>query len=125
MYDIIFYKDRRGKEPVREIIEGLRARSATDKDSRIRFAKIMAYVGKLAEYGTRMGEPFIKHIEGDIWEIRPNRDRVFFFSMQGGSFVLLHHFMKKSQKTPRREIEQAKANMQDYLERMNEDEQQG
>ena len=94
MHDIIFYKDRRGKEPVREMIEELRTRSAADKNSRIRFAKIMAYVGKLAEYGTRMGEPFIKHIEGDIWELRPNRDRVFFFGLQGGSFVLLHYFMK-------------------------------
>ena len=32
-------------------------------------------------------------------------------------FIILHHFIKKTQKTPKREIEQAKRNLQDYLER--------
>jgi len=77
----------------------------------------------LSEYGTRTGEPYVKHIEGDIWELRPRNDRVFFFWWNGKQFILLHHFIKKSQKTPKREIEQAKNNMRDFIERSGEDEQ--
>lgn len=51
----------------------------------------------LSEHGTRVGEPYMKHIDGDIWELRPLRDRIFFFGWNGDSFVLLHQFMKKTQ----------------------------
>ena len=40
----------------------------------------------------------------------------------GGSFVLLHHFAKKTQKTPRREIEKAKRELKDLKERRLSDE---
>lgn len=38
---------------------------------------------------------------------------------KNNKFIILHHFIKKTQKTPKREIEQAKRNLQDYLERNN------
>ncbi len=41
----------------------------------------------------------------------------FFFSYTDDCFVMLHHFVKKTQKTPRKEIEQAKRNRKDYIER--------
>ncbi|MBM9833412.1 type II toxin-antitoxin system RelE/ParE family toxin, partial [Enterococcus faecalis] len=63
------------------------------------------------------GEPFVKHLEGDIWELRPLRDRVLFVAWLDGSFVLLHSFVKKTQKTPRREIEQAKREVEDLRKR--------
>jgi len=59
----------------------------------------------------------VKHIEGDIWELRPLKDRIIFFYWQEDTFVLLHYFIKKTQKTPRREIEQAKRNLKDFLDR--------
>ena len=62
----------------------------------------------LSQHGTRAGEPYIKHLDAEIWELRPLRDRVLFVAWIDGSFVLLHHFMKKTQKIPRKEIEQAK-----------------
>jgi phage-related protein len=65
----------------------------------------------------------MKHITGDIWELRPIRDRFLFFAWQGDSFVILHQFIKKTQKTPDNEIEQAKRNMKDYIERSKQDEQ--
>ena len=37
-------------------------------------------------------------------------------------FVLLHHFVKKTQKTPKREIEQAKRELADWIERGGTDE---
>ena len=112
MYEIHFYRDKNGKEPVKEYIAKLAAKK--DKDSRIKLNKIMDYVKTLSVYGTRAGEPYIKHIDGDIWELRPLRDRILFAAWDGNGFVLLHVFMKRTQKTPQKEIERAKRNLADY-----------
>ena len=88
-----------------------------DKDSRIKLNKIRDYIKVLSEYGTKAGEPYLKHLDGDIWELRPLRDRILFVGWKNGSFVLLHQFMKKIQKTPKREIEKAKRELSDLIER--------
>ncbi len=75
----------------------------------------------MSEYGTTVGEPYIKHLDGDIWELRSLRDRILFAAWDGKSFVLLHQFMKQTQKTPTREIEKAKRNLKDYDERSLDD----
>ena len=69
------------------------------------------------ESGFRAGQPYIKHLDAEIWELRPLRNRILFVAWLDGSFVLLHHFVKKTQKTPRREIEKAKRELQDLKER--------
>jgi len=115
MYKIDFYSDQNGREPVLEYLEELASKK--DKDSRIKLNKIRDYMKILREHGTRAGEPFAKHSEGQIWELRPLRDRILFVGWDGDRFVLLHYFMKKTQKTPKREIEQAKRNMRDFIER--------
>ena len=120
MYEIHFYKDKNEKEPVKEYIAGLASR--TDKNSRIKLNKIMEYIKALSEYGTQIGEPYIKHLDGEIWELRPLRDRILFAAWDGNSFVLLHVFMKQTQKTPQREIERAKRNLADYQERSEDNE---
>ena len=74
----------------------------------------------MERYGTRLGKPYVKHIEGDIWELRPLSNRIFFFYWKNNKFVLLHHFIKKSQKTPTKEISKAKNNLKDFLERNDE-----
>jgi phage-related protein len=116
VHEIIFYKDRRGREPVLEYIQKLLSR--TDKDSRIKADKILDYIDYLREVGTEAREPYVKHLVDDIWELRPMRDRILFAAWDGDSFVLLHHFMKKTQKTPPNEIEQAKRNLADYRARI-------
>lgn len=115
MYNIYFYRDKHGKQPVLEYLQELSTKK--DKDSRIKLNKLSDYIEILAQYGTKAGEPYIKHIEGDIWELRPLRDRVFFVTWINGSYVLLHHFTKKTQKTPMREIQKAKREVIDLLER--------
>ena len=117
MHEIIFYHDKNGYEPVNAYIESLRAKN--DKDSRIKLNKIRNYVRTLSQYGTRAGEPYIKHIDGDIWELRPIRDRIFFVGWTEGGFVLLHQFVKKTRKTPRHEIEKAKRELEDFKEMFN------
>lgn len=71
----------------------------------------------LSQYGTQAGKPYIKHLDGEIWELRPLRDRILFIGHVNGSYVLLHHFMKKTQKTPASEIEKAKRELTDMIER--------
>lgn len=115
MHPIHFYKDRSGKEPVRYYISALSTRK--DKDSRIKLNKIRDYIKALSEYGTQLGEPYMKHLDGEIWELRPIRDRILFAAWDGEGFILLHQFMKQTQKTPRQEIAKAKRNLADYRER--------
>lgn len=74
----------------------------------------------ISEYGTMAGEPYIKHLDGEIWELRPLRDRILFAAWCDGKLVLLHHFMKTTQKTPKREIEKAKKEFTDFLQNMEE-----
>ena len=104
-YNVYFYKNEQGEELVRNYLNELVKKK--DKDSRIKLNKIRDYVKVLRIYGTCAGKPYIKHIDGDIWELRPLRDRIFFVAWVNNSFVLLHQFMKKTQKTPKREIKQA------------------
>ena len=115
MYEIHFYEDMDGNSPIYEYIKDLSQRA--DKNSRINHNKINDYIQVLSEYGKAAGEPYIKYLDGDIWELRPIRGRIFFASWTDRGFILLHHFIKKTQKTPRREIEQAKRNLQDIRER--------
>ena len=60
----------------------------------------------------RVHEPYIKHIEGRIWEMRlRGRDgiaRALYVTATGRRVVILRVFTKKTQKTPRREIELAR-----------------
>lgn len=42
---------------------------------------------------------------------------IFFFFWTENKIVLLHYYIKKSQKLPKREIQQARKNLQDYIER--------
>ena len=115
MYEIHFYREKSGGSPVADYIRELAKK--TDKDNRIKLHKIQDYINALGEYGLQLKEPYIKHLDGEIWELRPLRDRILFVAWHNGSFVLLHHFMKKTQKTPAREIEKAKRELADLIER--------
>ena len=75
------------------------------------------YIQLLEDNGTRLNENITKHLDDDIWELRPGNNRVLYFYFQNDTFVLLHQFRKKTQKTPKREIERAKAERDDYLTR--------
>lgn len=66
MYEIHFYRDKNGQQPIKEYITELGKKK--DKNSRIKLNKIRDYIKALSEYGTQIGEPYIKHLDGDIWE---------------------------------------------------------
>ena len=115
MHAIYFYKDKQGNQPVLDYMRELARHES--KDSRVKLNKLNDYIELLSQHGTRTGEPYIKHLDVEIWELRPLRDRILFVAWLDGSFVLLHHFVKKTQKTSRREIEKAKRELQDLKER--------
>ena len=116
MHEIYFYEDKDGNSPILDYIEALSER--TDKDSRIKLKKIQDYLSVLREYGKGAGEPYIKHLDGEIWEVRPIRTRIFFAGWLDNDFIMLHHLqLKKTQKTPKREIAKAKSNLKDIRER--------
>ena len=115
MYKIRFYKDKRGKRPVADYIRELAKK--TDDESRMKLDKINDYIEALRVNGTQIGEPYVKHLEDEIWELRPLRDRILFAAYHDGRFVLLHQFLKKTQKTPLTQIEQAKREYAEWKER--------
>ncbi len=91
---------------------------STDKNARIKLKKIIEYIGLLKSYGMNIGQPAVKHITNtDLWELRPTTDRIFFVYWKDNTFILLHHFAKKTKKTPPKEIEKALSNLKDFIER--------
>ena len=120
MYGVEFYHDKNGKSEIVDYLDDLKIRGNTSKNERINRDKILAYIVALEQYGTRIGQPVVKHIDGSIWELRPLANRIFFFYWKDNKFVLLHHFSKKTKKAPPQEIEQARSKMKDYIERHGE-----
>lgn len=117
MFNIIFYEDKKGYSEVKEFILNLNKKSKTDKNCNIQFNKIVSYFDLLEELGTRVGKPVTKHLDGEIWELRPHNNRILYAYYKDNTFIMLHQFVKKTQKTPPREIKQAMRNLKDFKER--------
>lgn len=122
MYNVIFYEDKRGRCEIEDYLKKLHKKK--DKESKIKLSKITAYMDMLRLQGCKIGEPYIKHLEDEIWELRPLRDRILFAYFDNNEFILLSIFMKKTQKTPKSEIQKAKRILKDYIDRRREYEKQ-
>jgi len=100
--------------PVVEFIESLSTKEA---------AKILREIDLLEKYGLSLGMPYIKKLEGtdELWELRikhsSNSFRVFYFHYVDGLFVLLHAIKKKTEKTPKKDIELSLSRIRRYKER--------
>lgn len=96
-----FFKTDVGNEPVREWLKGL---SAEDR-------KAVGEDIKTAQIGWPIGMPVVRKMGKDLWEIRIHLHRRIarvMFSIMAGDMVLLHGFIKKSQATPREDLDLAK-----------------
>ena len=84
---------------------------ALSLEHRAQFRRIVELIA--AKGLERVHEPYIKHVEDKLWEMRlSGRDgiaRVIYVTASGRRIVLLHVFEKKAQKTPRRALEIARA----------------
>ncbi|MBD3376623.1 type II toxin-antitoxin system RelE/ParE family toxin [candidate division KSB1 bacterium] len=102
---VIFYKTETGNEPVREWLQSLRheEKKAIGEDI------------KTIQFGWPLGMPLIRKLESDLWEIRSrlkNRTARILFSIIEDNMILLHGFVKKSQKTPKQDIQLARKRIQ-------------
>ena len=98
---------------VREELEGL------PPDMQARFRRIVELI---QGYGLeRVHEPHVKHLEGPLWEMRmKGKDgisRAVYVTARGSRVVVVRVFVKKTQKTPRREIEIALQRAQEVQDR--------
>lgn len=95
---VIFFSSHNGRFPVRDFISTLEPSIV---------AKITTYLDLLSEFGPFLKPPFIKKINSEIYELRikgKKQLRVLYAKKQN-SFILLHGFIKKTQKTPKKELE--------------------
>ena len=111
-YEVIFYDKADGTEPAKEFLLSL--------DAKMR-AKMLRTIELLQNNGPELREPYSKPLGDSIFELRAkvgtDISRVLYFFIVGRKVILTNGFIKKTQKTPKREIEKAKRKLQDYLER--------
>ncbi len=107
MWSILFYEDRQGNSPVLDFIHKLPARDR---------AKINNVLRLLEEFGTLLGMPHARQIEGRLWELRPGGNRLLNFLFMNNQFVLLHGYRKQSMKAPQKEMQIARGRMEELLE---------
>ena len=98
MFEIEFYEDKNGYSETETWVMELDAKAHTNKECRVRLKKFVEYMEILQQYGTYIGEPVVKKLVGtEFWELRPTRDRIIFVHIFKGRFLLLNHFVKKTE----------------------------
>jgi phage-related protein len=112
VWEIEYYMADNGRIPVKEFIEALNLKER---------AKVARTIDLLEEFGINLGMPCAEHLEGDIWELRArlskSRYRIIYFLDTGKVFIMLHGFVKKTQKISKNELEIAKKRLRDYISR--------
>lgn len=109
-WTIEFYLEENGRAPVAAFLESLDLKAKS---------RMLAAIEQLRVRNVSAGEPLVRHLEGKLWELRresnTNIYRLVYFFFTGRRIVLLHGFQKKTQKTPRHEIELALQRMEIFL----------
>jgi len=98
---VVFYRTEAGSEPVREWL-----RELTVEDR-----KAIGIDIKTVQYGWPLGMPLVRKMEPGLWEVRcDTADGIarVLFTAKGGQMVLLHGFVKKTQKTPDNDLKTAR-----------------
>ena len=100
MWEIGYFVSNSGKSPIPDFILNLDPNQKT---------KIIYCIRLLKEYGSNIREPHSKKLTGysNLFELRTSGSgqvRIL-YTRQGNRFILLHAFIKKTNKTPRKEIE--------------------
>lgn len=106
---VVFYKTETGHEPVREWLKSLL------KEEK----KLIGEDIKTVQFGWPIGMPVVKKLEKGIWEIRTtlnNKISRILFSVYEENIVLLHGFIKKSNKIPKEDLELARKRERDIKE---------
>lgn len=107
-WDVRFYIDARGRSPVRAFLDSL----PVDVE-----ASLFRAIDLLVIFGPLLRMPHARKVRGDIWELRAGQGRLFYFAHTGRQFIILHGYVKKSQRAPRQEIDTAVHRWQDFVSR--------
>ncbi len=105
---VVFFKTDTGNEPVREWLKSL-----PKEDCKIIGADILT-----VQYTWPVGKPLVDNLSDGVWEVRSrveNRIARSLFAVVNQEIVLLHGFLKKTQKTPDDELDLAKKRKRQYL----------
>ena len=98
---VAFFRTDTGHEPVREWLKLLR------REQR----KIIGEDIKTVQFGWPLGMPLVRKVHPGLWEVRvrlPNAIARVLFTTGEHRMILLHGFIKKSQKTPQADLALAK-----------------
>lgn len=108
-WKIKYYYTTQGVAPVYRFIESLAEKAQS---------KVYRSFDMLQEYGVELRQPHVKKITGTaLWELRilgADSIRVFYVAEIEQTFLMLHGFIKKSQKTPKKEIKVAINRLNDF-----------
>ena len=109
MFHVEYYKLPNGDKPVKLFIDSL--------DVKMR-VKALSSIDILAEYGNALREPYSKAFGNGLFELRikfsGDITRIFYFFFADNKIVLTNGFVKKTQKTPKSEIDLALKYKADY-----------
>jgi len=111
-FEVEFYETTDGDKPAKDFLISL--------DNKMR-AKMASMISLLQENGYNLREPYSKHLSEGIIELRAkvgsDITRVMYFFYIDRRVILTNGFVKKTKKTPLKELEKAKKYRQDYLRR--------
>jgi len=111
-FEIKFYDKADGTKPAKDFILRLAPKMRT---------KMLRVVDFLEANGFELREPYSKHLDNGIFELRAqvgtDISRVLYFFVVGRKAILTHGFIKKTEKTPKSEIERAKNYRTEFLGR--------
>ena len=111
-FKLIAYEKENGEVPVEEFLDSVNPKMR---------AKIFGLLGILQEKGNMLREPYSKHLDDGIFELRckfgSDITRVLYFFYYEGKIILTNGFVKKTMKTPKTELDLARKYKADYERR--------
>ena len=111
-FDVLLYEKSNGDCPVQDFLDSLDNKMA---------AKMYGMIELLEENGPALRMPYSEHLQDGIFELRAkvsnNITRVLYFFYVGRKIILTNGFVKKTQKTPKKELLTALKYKDDYYER--------
>ena len=111
-FDVMLYETSNGDCPVQDFLDSLDDKMA---------AKMYGMIKLLEEYGPALRMPYSEHLQNGIFELRAkvssNTTRVLYFFYVNKKIILTNGFVKKTKKTPKKELLTAMKYKKDYYDR--------
>ena len=108
-WKVIYYQTTRGEEPVVSFVKKL---PKEDQE------KIIWTINLLERHGLKLGSPYLKKLEGTkkLWELKVNKYRIFLSLVLEKNILLIHAIIKKTQKTPKKDLKLIKKRLKSFME---------